>query len=195
VPRSYRLGWVPAGPTDLVATVNAKEGDWACTAPSKAHTLNLASLADPPGSHLDGFSQLMAGTQREENMMFRRLDHVEIVPSDFERSLAFYTEVLGFGLKERLTIGVHPLRDIVYLSLGDTVLELLDFEDPEQRAPEGPRVGYRMMALEVESMSEALAYLGEKGIQASRAPYAAGGGSLRAEIRDPDGLPIELRQW
>lgn len=56
------------------------------------------------------------------------------------------------------------MRDIVYLSLGDTVLELLDFEDPEERAPEGPRVGYRMMALEVESMSEALAYLGENGI-------------------------------
>lgn len=38
--------------------------------------------------------------------MFRRIDHVEIVPSDFERSLVFYSEVLGFGLKERLTIGV-----------------------------------------------------------------------------------------
>ena len=27
--------------------------------------------------------------------MLKRIDHVEIVPKDFERSLAFYTAVLG----------------------------------------------------------------------------------------------------
>ena len=141
--------------------------------------------------------------------MFRRIDHVEIVPSDFDRSIAFYTDVLGFRLKERLSIDVPPLRDIVYLQLGDTVLELLDFDLAAQpagrcRRPRrrragctagGPRVGYRMMAIEVESMDEALAYLAGNGVQPSRPPYASGAGSLRAEIRDPDGLPIELRQW
>ena len=127
--------------------------------------------------------------------MFRRIDHVEIVPSDFDRSIAFYTDVLGFKLKERLSIDVPPLRDIVYLQLGDTVLELLDFETPAAPAPEGPRVGYRMMAIEVESMEEALAYLAGNGVQPSRPPYASGAGSLRAEIRDSDGPSIELRQW
>ena len=127
--------------------------------------------------------------------MFRRIDHVEIVPSDFDRSITFYTEVLGFKLKQRLSIGVPPLRDIAYLQLGDTVLELLDFETAGPPAPEVPRVGYRMMAIEVDGMEEALAYLAGRGVRPSRAPYASGAGSLRAEIRDPDGLPIELRQW
>ncbi|MCZ7662952.1 MAG: VOC family protein [Thermoleophilia bacterium] len=126
--------------------------------------------------------------------MFRRIDHVEIVPSDFERSIEFYTEMLGFSVRERLTIDRPPLRDIAFLKLGDTVLELLDIEGVTALVGEGPRVGYRMMALEVESMDEALAYLSGKGIEPSMPPFPSGSG-FRAEIQDPDGLPIEIRQW
>jgi glyoxylase I family protein len=56
-------------------------------------------------------------------------------------------------------------------------------------------VGYRCMALEVDSMEESLAFLAQRGIEPSTPPMDVGGGSLRAEITDPDGLPIELRQW
>ena len=31
--------------------------------------------------------------------MFKRIDHVEIAPADLERSIAFYTEILGFRMK------------------------------------------------------------------------------------------------
>ena len=127
--------------------------------------------------------------------MFKRIDHVEIVPSDFDRSIEFYSEVLGFKERERIPIvGRPPLREVAYLDLGDTTLELLHFDDPKAPAGDAPRVCYRMMALEVDSMDDALAYLAGKGIRPSIAPVNAGG-SLRAEITDPDGLPIELRQW
>jgi lactoylglutathione lyase/glyoxylase I family protein len=51
-----------------------------------------------------------------------------------------------------------------------------------------------MMALEVEDMDRALAALQSKGVETAWGPvkrpdYA------RAEIRDPDGNAIELRQW
>ena len=127
--------------------------------------------------------------------LFRRIDHVEITPSDFDRSLAFYTDVFGFKVRERITVGVHPIRDIIFLELGDTMLELLDIVDPAAPAPGGPRVGYRMMAIEVEDMDDALAYLAEKGIRPSVEPRRYPSGSCRAEIRDPDGLSIELREW
>lgn len=126
--------------------------------------------------------------------LFRRIDHVEITPSDFERSIAFYTEVFGFKVRQRITVDVHPLRDIIYLELGDSVLELLDIVGAADPAPEGPRVGYRMMAIEVENMDDALAYLAGKGIRPSQEPGPAGG-SRRAEIKDPDGISIELREW
>ena len=51
------------------------------------------------------------------------------------------------------------------------------------------------MALEADSMEETLAFLAEKGIEPSVPSMDVGGGSLRAEIVDLDGLPIELRQW
>jgi glyoxylase I family protein len=126
--------------------------------------------------------------------MFKRIDHVEIAPSDLERAIAFYTDVLGFRMKERVPIGMHGLKQVVYLELGDTMIELLEYADP---APPDPtvRVGYRIMALEVDSMADALAFLAEKGIKPTRGPIDVGGGALRAEIVDPDGLPIELRQW
>jgi glyoxylase I family protein len=127
-------------------------------------------------------------------MMFRRIDHIELVPSDLERSLAFYTEVLGFTVRARRTVGAPPLGDVVFLELGDTMLELLEFDDPAAPVAPGPRVGYRMMAIEVDDMGKALAYLAGKGITPSLAPKQYGA-SFRAEITDPDGIGIELRQW
>lgn len=127
--------------------------------------------------------------------LFKRIDHVEITPADFDRSLAFYTDVLGFKVRERITVGVHPIRDIIFLELGDTMLELLDIEGGKDLPSGGPYVGYRMMAIEVENMDEAFAYLAGNGIHPSVEPRRSAGGSIRAEIKDPDGFSIELRQW
>jgi len=126
--------------------------------------------------------------------MFKRIDHVEIAPSDLERSIVFYTEVLGFRMKESVQIGSPVLKQVVYLELGDTMLEMLEYVDPAP-VDHTIRVGYRIMALEVDSMEETLAFLAKRGIEPTRPPVDVGGGSLRAAIVDPDGLPIELRQW
>ena len=53
---------------------------------------------------------------------------------------------------------------------------------------------YRMFALEVEDMDEAITYLKSKNVVISMEPVNLGK-SKRAEIKDPDGLTIELRQW
>jgi catechol 2,3-dioxygenase-like lactoylglutathione lyase family enzyme len=69
---------------------------------------------------------------------------------------------------------------------------------PEARPPIAPRsaatrLGWQCLALEVEDMDAALSALKAEGVEAAWGPmkrpdYA------RAEIRDPDGNPIE-RQW
>jgi catechol 2,3-dioxygenase-like lactoylglutathione lyase family enzyme len=78
--------------------------------------------------------------------MFTRIDHVEILPSDFEHALAFYQDVLEFRLVSRIPVQAGPLTEIAYLQLGDTVIELLHVANPAP-AP-GMAVGYRAMALE-----------------------------------------------
>lgn len=125
--------------------------------------------------------------------MFKRIDHVEIVPSDFARTMAFYQDVLGFRLVSRMAMQAGPLKEIAYLQLGDTVVELLHAENPAP-APAGMAVGYRAMALEVESMDAATAYLHDHGVDVTWGPMDIGD-SIRAEVTDPDGLSIELREW
>ncbi len=130
--------------------------------------------------------------------MFKRIDHVEIVTDQPERTAAFYTEVLGFTVKARDRIeraGSGTALNLVYLDLGGTVVELISYEgvavDP---APQTEHLGYRMIALEVDDMQKTADELKTKGVDIVWGPvvrptYA------RAEICDPNGYRIELRQW
>jgi len=126
--------------------------------------------------------------------MFKRIDHVEIIPEDFDRAVAFYTEVLGFTVRQRMPVDSPPLQEIAYLELGGTVIELMRVQDPSTPLDDPWCLGYRLMALEVEDMDKALAYLAQKGVAPHWGPLALGK-SKRAEIRDSEGNSIELRQW
>lgn len=130
--------------------------------------------------------------------MFKRIDHVEIVTDRPEETVRFYTDVLGFTVRQRDRIprpGGDSALDLVYLDLGGTTVELMTWEGvPVSPKPEIEHFGYRMIALEVEDMNTALAFLKGKGVEPVWGPmvretYA------RAEICDPNGYRIELRHW
>ena len=130
--------------------------------------------------------------------MFKRIDHVEIVTDQLERTAQFYTEVLGFKVKSRDRIersGLGAPIDLVYLDLGGTVVELISYEgvsvDP---APQTEHLGYRMIALKVDDKHETVDYLRTKGVDIVWGPRVRETYS-RAEICDPNGYRIELRQW
>ncbi len=131
--------------------------------------------------------------------MFKRIDHIELLTAAPDRIVAFYTGVLGFRERERMRVPQTPQGplDLVYLELGGTTLEVMCFPEPKSRIPARPselRQGWQCLALEVEDMDRTLEMLKAKDIEPSWGPmkrpdYA------RAEIRDPDGNPIELREW
>ncbi len=129
--------------------------------------------------------------------MFKRIDNVEIVTDRPAESERFYTEVLGFRVRARDHIdrpGGGAL-DLAYLDLGGTTVELISYQGvavaPE---PEREHLGYRMLALEVSDMSAAAAYLKERGVGIVWGPVVRPA-YARAEICDPNGFRIELRQW
>lgn len=126
--------------------------------------------------------------------MLKRIDHVEIVPQDFERSLAFYTGTLGFALDHRIAVDAAPIKEVVYLRLNDSAIELLRAEPPMPRNHQRGRAGYNAMAWEVDDMEATLRDLAKKGVAPSWGPRTTPG-YIRAEIADPDGNAIELRQW
>ena len=126
--------------------------------------------------------------------MFKRIDHVEIVASDPEKTIDFYVNILGFKIKNRIAVKMPPMSEVIYLKLGDTVLEIIAVDKPEPKSQSPWQVGYRGLALEVNDMSKAVAYLRDKGVIIAVEPVDLGD-SFRGEISDPDGLIIELRQW
>jgi catechol 2,3-dioxygenase-like lactoylglutathione lyase family enzyme len=126
--------------------------------------------------------------------MFKRIDHVEIVPSEAERTIDFYCDILNFKVKSRNEVKIPPMKEVIYLELGDTVIEIISADNPKPKSEDPWQVCYRGLALEVEDMAEAVEYLKGKGVDMAKGPVDLGG-SFRGEIRDPDGLIIELRQW
>ena len=131
--------------------------------------------------------------------MFKRIDHVEIVTDQLDRTVEFYTDVLSFTVKSRQRIersSIGTPMDLVYLDLGGTVVELISYEgasvDP---APKNEHLGYRMIALEVEDMKAAIEFLATKNVPVVWGPRYREGQYARAEIADPNGYHIELRQW
>lgn len=126
--------------------------------------------------------------------MFKRIDHVEIVASDPGKTIDFYVNILGFKIKNRIAVKMPPMSEVIYLKLGDTVLEIIAVDKPEPKSKSTWQVGYRGLALEVNDMSKAVAYLRDKGVIIAVEPVDLGD-SFRGEISDPDGLIIELRQW
>ena len=130
--------------------------------------------------------------------MFKRIDHVELITDQPERTLQFYTDVLGFTVRARTRAEVPggATLHIVYIELGGTTVELMNYEGVAPGpAPTGLHLGYNLIALEVEDMAKALDYLKGKGVPVVWGPMIREKQFARAEITDPNGYHIELRQW
>ena len=125
--------------------------------------------------------------------MFRKIDHVEILPSDMERSLKFYTEVLGFRVAWRFKPVNAPIEEIVFIELGGTQIELFRYKGTAAPVSDGEwKVGLRRIGLLVNDMDKAVEHLREKGVEISSEPRATEEDLKIAEFKDPDGIAIEL---
>jgi lactoylglutathione lyase len=122
-----------------------------------------------------------------------RLLHVMLRVGDLERSLAFYTEVLGMQLLRRKDYpeGRFTLAFLGYGPESDTtVLELTHNWDTDQYALGN---AYGHLALGVDDIHRACDAIAGKGGQVVRPPGPMKHGStVIAFVEDPDGYKIEL---
>ena len=129
--------------------------------------------------------------------MFNKIDHVEITTPNMNESLTFYTEILGFKLERKKTIVTDFGSTVIaHLSLNGYGLELIEI-NKELLIPKSPYLGYRMMALTVDDMDNAIKYLKENGVTIRREPVKMSKedrGGFRGEFLDNNGVPIEIRQ-
>jgi glyoxylase I family protein len=111
-----------------------------------------------------------------------RAHHIALRTPDFSRAKEFYTETLGLQV-----IGQIPGRDVVFIDIGGTTIELMAAPD---QAP-GATGAFAHLAFQVEDVDAVYQELAAKGVPFFIEPRDAG--NLRiAFFRDPDGNPLEL---
>jgi catechol 2,3-dioxygenase-like lactoylglutathione lyase family enzyme len=119
-------------------------------------------------------------------------DYVILIVEDLERSLQFYTQVLGLPLG-------HRAGEYAQLDTGATRLSLytrramsqtlgMDLTEPPFNAP-GFEIGFK-----VPDVDAAYAALIERGVVSQTPPTDRPWGQRTAYVRDPDGHLVELAQ-
>ncbi|HEY7470867.1 MAG TPA: VOC family protein [Gemmatimonadota bacterium] len=120
-----------------------------------------------------------------------KLLHTMIRVKDLDRSVRFYTDVLGLT-EQRRRVLERADATLVFLSdeAGHHAIELT-FNHDGRDYELGNQFGH--FALGVADLEAARNELAAHGVEFSRGPYRVStGGSLIAFIRDPDGIEIEL---
>ena len=123
--------------------------------------------------------------------MKSKLLHTMIRVKDLERSVRFYTEVLGLREQRRKVLEKADAT-LVFLSddTGHHAIELTYNHDGREYEL-GNQFGH--LALGVPDLEAAREELAGRGVEFSRGPYRVSeGGSMIAFVRDPDGIEIEL---
>ncbi|MBM2812478.1 MAG: glyoxalase [Chloroflexi bacterium] len=120
-----------------------------------------------------------------------KVSHVVFNVADVERSVKFYTEILGFKLSDRNARGMAFLRN-------GTDHHTIGFAPGPKDANLAPPDRYQTfshVALEVDSIQDlfkAREFLKENGIEIEFEGRRGAGCNVGVEFRDPDGYMVEL---
>ncbi|MGQ3012263.1 MAG: SMU1112c/YaeR family gloxylase I-like metalloprotein [Flavobacteriales bacterium] len=121
-----------------------------------------------------------------------RLHHIALICSDYERSKAFYTELLGLRIIREVYRTERRSRKLDLALGGEYVLELFSFPDPPPRPSYPEACGLRHLAFAVADIEKTIAELGQKGIATEPLRTDKHTGKRFTFFADPDGLPLEI---
>jgi glyoxylase I family protein len=124
--------------------------------------------------------------------MLKSVHHIAIICSDYEKSKAFYTEILGFEIlaenyrEERSSYKLDLMLNGVYC------IELFSFPNPPKRISRPEASGLRHLAFTVENIEHTIRELAAKNVVCEPLRIDEFTGKRFTFFEDPDGLPIEL---
>lgn len=126
-------------------------------------------------------------------MNIKKIHHVAIIASDYQKSKQFYTEILGL---EIIRENYRAERDSykLDLKLGESEIELFSFPDPTKRPTQPEAAGLRHLCFYVEDFDEAIQSLNQKGIETEPVRVDEYTGGKFTFFKDPDGLPLEIHE-
>ncbi len=123
--------------------------------------------------------------------MVKKLLHTRYRVHDLEKTVAFYTDVLGLEECRRSTSGRGSQLVFVKAPGSEELIELCKFDEsgPVQVGPD-----LTHLAFEVEDMEAFGRHAASKGYPFSDGPHRTSSGSVIAFIDAPEGYEIELIQ-
>jgi glyoxylase I family protein len=124
--------------------------------------------------------------------MLNAVHHIALIVSDYPRSKAFYTQILGL---EVLNEVYREERDSYKLDLGlngQYLLELFSFPSPPARVSRPEACGLRHLAFAVTEIEEEIVRLEALGVACEPLRIDPITGKKFTFFEDPDGLPLEL---
>ncbi len=124
--------------------------------------------------------------------MLKGIHHIAIIASNYERSLHFYTALLGFELVSAVYREDRQSWKADLALNGTYLVELFSFPNPPQRPSMPEATGLRHLAFSVEQLDKVIQKLQAVGIICEPIrtdPYTQ---KRFTFLLDPDLLPIEL---
>ncbi|MGO4400875.1 VOC family protein [Achromobacter sp. PAB15] len=126
----------------------------------------------------------------------KHLDHVVLRVRDMERSVDFYTNVLGCSIRKK-----NEKLAMIHLGAGGSMIDLVDVQGPLGAAgglapgKEGHNVDHFCLRVDPFDETAILKHLQAFGVAADKAVmrYGAEGEGLSIYCLDPDGNQIELK--
>ena len=118
--------------------------------------------------------------------------HIAIICSDYQKSKAFYTDILGLTIireiyrEERQSYKLDLALNDVY------AIELFSFPNPTQRPSRPEATGLRHLAFEVNDIDQTIDFLSSKNIASEAIRLDPTTNKRFTFIADPDNLPIEF---
>jgi len=152
-------------------------------------------------------------------LLISTIDHINLVVSNLERSVRFYTELLGFKEVRRAHLEGEWIESIIELKgvranvvyivapAGEPRLELLCFDSPKGEAIPANSIantiGIRHIALRVKDIHATAKRLKEAGVQVIgktvEVPTSVvthdAGHKILCYFLDPDGILLELAEY
>ncbi|MFZ7942097.1 VOC family protein [Neobacillus sp. 19] len=125
-------------------------------------------------------------------MKLKRIHHIAVICSDYQKSKDFYVRVLGLTPAREV---YREERESYKLDLeidGHYQIELFSFPNPPPRPSYPEAAGLRHLAFEVDDIAEAVEVLQNQDVTVETIRIDPLTNKKFTFFADPDGLPIEL---
>ena len=126
------------------------------------------------------------------NPGIQSLHHIAIICSDYEKSKRFYTEILGFQVKNEVYREERQSYKLDLSLNGHYLIELFSFPNPPNRLSRPESTGLRHIAFGVNNIEVSCLFLKDNQIDTEDIRTDEFTGRKFTFFSDPDNLPIEL---